>query len=135
MRKILATRYNAGAFNAALLVLRLGFGILMANHGYNKLIHYRQYQSAFMNFMGLGTGVSLSLAIFAEFFCSLFLIIGLFTRLACVPLIILTCVIIFKVFNHDVFGKAELPTLLLLGYISLLLTGPGRVSVDNLISK
>ncbi len=135
MRKVFSTRYNAGAFNSALLVLRVGLGILMAVHGYDKLVHFNQYKSEFMNFIGLGTSVSLSLAIFAEFFCSLLLIIGLFTRLACIPLIILTCVIIFKVLNHDVFGKAEVASLYLIGFITVFLAGPGRVSVDSMISK
>src|SRR5580765_6020709 len=101
MRKLFSTRYNAGATNTGLLVLRLGLGILMAHHGYDKLTHFSDFQGQFIDFMGLGKSVSLSLAIFAEFFCSLLLIIGLFTRFACIPLIILTCVIIFKILNHD----------------------------------
>ena len=135
MRKLFSTRYNAGAVNTGLLVLRLGIGILMANHGYDKLTHFSTYQSQFMNFMGLGTSVSLSLTIFAELFCSVLLVLGLFTRLACIPLIIVTLVIIFKVSNADVFGKAEIAALYLTGYVALLFTGPGRISIDNMISK
>jgi putative oxidoreductase len=135
MRRLFSTRYNAGGFNTGLLVLRLGLGILMANHGYDKFIHFNTYQAHFMNFMGIGQSASLSLAIFAELFCSILVIIGLFTRLACIPLIILCCVIIFMVSNHDFFGKAETATLYLAGFLAILFTGPGRVSVDSLISK
>ena len=135
MKKLFSTRYNATAANTGLLLLRVGVGILMAHHGYDKLVHFSEYQSKFMNFLGLGTSVSLGLAVFAEFFCSLLLIIGLFTRLACIPLIILTCVIIFKVSDSDIFGKAETATLFLIPYLTLLFTGPGKVSVDALISK
>ena len=88
-----------------------------------------------MNFMGIGTGISLGLVVFAEFFCGILLVLGLFTRLATIPLIIMMCVIIIKVFNGDVFGHAELPAIYLTGYIVLLLVGPGRISVDGLISK
>lgn len=135
MRKLFSTRYNAGTHNMALLLLRLGFGILMANHGYDKLIHFSDYQPQFMNFMGIGKPLSLSLTIFAELFCSFFLIIGLFTRLATIPLIIVTLVIIFKASNADFFGKAELATLYLTVYLALLFTGAGKWSVDNMISK
>jgi putative oxidoreductase len=88
-----------------------------------------------MNFLGLGSTVSLTLVIFAEFFCSMFLILGLFTRLAAIPLIIATCVMVFKAHNSDVFGDGETAALYLTGYIVLLLVGAGRVSVDSMISK
>ena len=135
MSKLFSTRYNAGSHNIGLLFLRLGVGILMANHGYDKLVHFSEYQPQFMDFMGLGKGLSLGLTVFAELFCSVLLIIGLFTRLATIPLIILTLVIIFKASNADIFGKAEIATLYLTVYTALLFTGAGRWSIDNMISK
>lgn len=135
MRKLLSTKYSAGAFSAAMLILRLGLGILMMAHGYNKLIHFGEMQHKFMNFLGMGSTMSLALVVFAEFFCSLFLIIGLFTRLAAIPLIIATCVIVFKANNGDVFGDGETAAIYLTGYLVLLFVGPGRVSVDSMIGK
>ena len=135
MKKLLSAKYSAGAFNVAMLLLRLGIGILMMHHGYQKLTHFAEIQPRFMNFLGMGTTASLSLVVFAEFFCSLFLVIGLFTRLATIPLIITMCVIIFKVFGGDVFDKAEIPTIYLAGFIVLLFVGPGRFSVDRLMGK
>ena len=135
MRKLLSTKYSAGAFSAAMLILRLGLGIFMMHHGYQKLIHFGDMQAKFMNFMGIGSSASLALLIFAEFFCSLFLILGLFTRLAAIPLIIATCVMVFKAHNGDVFGDGETATLYLTGYLVLLFVGPGRVSVDSMIGK
>jgi len=135
MRKLFSTRYNPGAYNMALLILRLGFGILMAYHGYQKFTHFHQTEGFMMNFMGMGKSVTTSLVIFAELFCSILVILGLFTRLACIPLVILTLVIVFKAMNGDIFGKAEVGFLYLLTFTSLLFTGAGRISVDHLISK
>jgi len=135
MRKLLSTKYSAGAFNTAMLVLRLGIGIMMMAHGYDKLIHFGDLQHKFMNFMGIGSTMSLALVVFAEFFCSLFLIIGLFTRLAAIPLIIATCVMVFKAHNGDVFGDGQTAALYLTAYLVLLFVGPGRVSVDSMIGK
>ena len=135
MRKLFSSKYSAGAFNAAMLFLRLAFGILMMNHGYQKLLHFADKQHSFMNFLGMGSTLSLLLVIFAEFFCALFIILGLFTRLAAIPLIIITCLMIFKVHNGDVFGDGETSALYLTGFLVLLLVGPGRVSVDNMIGK
>ncbi len=135
MRKLLSTKYSAGAFSAAMLILRLSVGILMMMHGYNKLIHFGDLQHKFMNFLGIGSTMSLALVVFAEFFCSLFLILGLFTRLAAIPLIIATCVMVFKAHNGDVFGDGETAALFLTAYLVLLFVGPGRVSVDSMIGK
>lgn len=135
MRKLLSTKYSAGAFNTAMLLLRLGVGILMLEHGYGKLKGFEELEPKFMNFMGIGSTMSLALLIFAEFFCSIFLILGLFTRLAAIPLIIATCVMVFKAHHGLVFTEAQLPALFLLCYLVILLVGPGRASVDSMISK
>lgn len=135
MKKLLSTKYSAGAFSAAMLILRLGTGLLMMNHGYDKLIHFGTMHNKFMNFMGIGTSLSLALVVFAEFFCSIFLVLGLFTRLATIPLIIAMSVALFKAHNAEVFGKGELPALYLAAYVVLLLIGPGRVSVDGMVGK
>ena len=135
MKKLLSVKYPAGAFNAAMLILRLGVGILMMHHGYEKLVHFADKQNTFMNFLGMGSTISLSLLIFAEFFCSLFLILGLFTRLAAIPLIIATCVMLFKAHHGDITGEGETAALYLTGYLVLFFVGPGRVSVDSMIGK
>jgi putative oxidoreductase len=135
MKKLLSTKYSAAAVSTAMLLLRLSVGILMLLHGYDKLIHFAAKQNTFMNFLGIGSTMSLALVVFAEFFCSLFLILGLFTRLATIPLIITACVIIFKVNNGHIFKDFENAPLYLTGYLVLLLLGPGRVSVDSMIGK
>ena len=135
MKKLLSTKYSAGTFNVAMLLLRFGVGVLMINHGYDKLIHFSAMKGDFMNFLGLGNSISLTLVVFAEFFCSLFIIIGLFTRLSAVPLIITMAVALFMVFKGDVFGKGELPALYLAVYVVLLLLGPGKISVDGMTGK
>ena len=135
MKKLLSTKYSAGAFNTAMLLLRLGFGILMMMHGYQKLVNFGSQQHSFMNFLGLGSAISLALVVFAEFFWSLFIILGLFTRAATIPLIITMLVVIFKVNNSDVFLKNENAPLYLLGFLILLLLGPGKISVDSMTGK
>jgi putative oxidoreductase len=135
MKKLLSTKYSAGAFSTAMLVLRLGVGILMLMHGYTKLMKFSTMKNDFMNFMGIGSTMSLALVVFAEFFCSVFLILGLFTRLATIPSIIATCVMVFMANKGDVFGKGELATLYLISYIVILFVGPGRASIDSMVGK
>jgi len=135
MKRLLSIKYSAGAFSAAMFFLRLSLGFLMMAHGYDKLLRFSSIHTIFLNFMGIGSTFSLTLVIFAEFFCSLFLILGLFTRISVIPLIITMCVALFQVHHGDVFGKGETDTLFLTGYFVLLFLGPGRVSVDSMISK
>ena len=135
MRKLFSTKYNAGAYSIALLILRLGFGILIAHHGYLKFSNFQQTEGFMQDFLGLGKSITTGLVIFAELFCGILVILGLFTRLACIPIIIMFIVIIFKIGHADFFGKEELPTAYIIPFIALLFTGAGKVSIDNMISK
>ncbi len=135
MKKLLSVKYSAAAFNTAMLVLRLAAGGLMMGHGYQKLVTFGTKKNEFMNFMGLGSSTSLALVVFAEFFCAFFVVMGMFTRFAVIPLIITMCVALFKVHHTDFMGEGETATLYLGAYIVLLLLGPGRVSVDSLFGK
>jgi putative oxidoreductase len=135
MKKLLSIQYSDAAFNFAMLLHRLVFGILMMSSGYDKLIHFSTMKLKFMNFMGIGSTVSLLLVIFAEFFCALFITIGLFTRLTVIPLVICMSVALFKAHGGDVFGHGSSATLYLSAYLLLLLLGPGKISVDGLSGK
>jgi len=135
MKKLLSIQYSTAAFNFAMLLHRLVFGILMMSHGYNKLIHFSEKKAEFMNFLGMGSTVSLLLVVFAEFFCALFISIGLFTRLTVIPLIICMAVALFKAHGGDVFGDGSSAALYLCAYVLLLLVGPGKISVDGLAGK
>ncbi len=135
MKKLLSTKYSAGAFNAAMLLVRLVFGVLMMNHGYSKLVNFGTLQHKFMNWLGMGSTMTLALVVFAEFFCALFIIIGLFTRLAAIPLIVVMCVALFKAHNGEVFGDGETATLYLAAYLVLFFVGPGKISVDSMTGK
>lgn len=135
MKKLLSIHYNAIAFNASMLLLRVAFGLLMMAHGYDKLVHFNERKTAFYNLLGMGSTLSLTLSIFAEFFCALFITIGLFTRLISIPLIINMSIALFSVHKMDFFDTGEKATLYLTGFLILLFCGPGRASVDGVASK
>jgi putative oxidoreductase len=135
MKKILSTKYSPGAFNIAMLILRIPLGVLIASHGYDKLIHFSEMQNHFYNFIGLGSTVSLALAVFAEFFCSIFIILGLFTRIAIIPVIIVMGVVVFMVTHRQILGSGERGTIYLAASLTLLFCGPGRISLDGMLGK
>ena len=136
MKKLISIHYSSTAFNIAMLLIRVSFGaLMMVNHGLVKLMHFSEYQGKFYNFLGLGPSISLGLAIFAELLCSLFLILGLFTRLSVIPLIITMLVAYFGVHSKDALSTAEPALTYLTAYFVLLLCGPGKISVDGMIGK
>ena len=135
MKKLLSTGYTNWAFNIAMLVLRAGLGLMMLPHGYDKLVHFAEKKNTFMNFLGIGSTFSLSLSLFAEFFCAMFLIIGFFTRFAVLPLIIGMSVALFKAHDAAIFGGGEKAAIYLTGFIAILLLGPGKASVDGMMGK
>jgi putative oxidoreductase len=134
--RVISIKYSKAAFSFATLILRLGLGIIMlVAHGSDKLLHFSKYSGGFADPFHVGSVTSLSLDIFAEFFCSCLIILGLFTRLACIPLIIAMTVALFYAHHGQIFGMGERAGLYLTGFIVLLFLGPGKVSVDGMIGK
>jgi putative oxidoreductase len=136
MKKIMSTNYSSAAFNTATLSLRAAFGILMfLNHGLVKLNKFSEMQNMFPDPIHIGHRFSLILVIFAEVVCALLLVIGLFTRLAAFVLLIDVGVAIFFVHLGQPVDKFELAILHAVAYFSLMLVGPGRISIDRMIGK
>ena len=136
MKKLLSVKHNAGAFNFSMLLIRFVFGCtLLLQHGLPKLMKFATLQYEFYNFLGMGPRFSLILLLFAEVFCSLFIILGLFTRLAVIPIIIAMLVAIYGAGAGKPLLESELAILFLTASIVLLFCGPGRISVDGMINR
>lgn len=116
----------------AILVMRLVFGGLMIyGHGWSKLLRlFGGEEIKFMDFMGMGPTVSLSLAVFAEFLCALLIMFGAFTRLSAIPLIITMGVAGFIRHGDDPFSSKEKALLYLFAFVAIAIAGPGWYSVD-----
>ncbi|MDQ3683061.1 MAG: DoxX family protein [Bacteroidota bacterium] len=136
MRKIFSTKSSDSAFTVATLLLRLGAGSLMlVNHGLDKLIHFSDKASRFSDPFQIGSTTSLALVVFAEFFCAAFIIFGLFTRVAVIPLIIGMGVALFFAHKGQLFGEGEYAGLYMTCFLVILLLGPGKASLDRFIGK
>jgi putative oxidoreductase len=135
MKKLFSTKYSDRSISLALLLLRLSLGGLMIPHGYKKLMNFAAKSSSFADPFHIGGPASMGLAIFAEFFCAVFIVLGLMTRLATIPLIVAMSVAVFIAHKGEIFGEGEHAALYLFGFIVLLFTGPGKISMDKLIGK
>ncbi len=135
MKNFFSTKYSDAAFNIGMFVLRVFLGLVLISHGYPKLVHFSTMRHKFMNFLSLGSTTSLVLIIFAEFFCGFLLIIGMFTRLAAIPVVIGMGVVFFMASNADLFGEGERGGVYMAASFLILLVGAGRISVDGMMKK
>ncbi|HEX6849221.1 MAG TPA: DoxX family protein [Chitinophagaceae bacterium] len=136
MKKIFATDTKYLNNHFALLVGRIAIAVLMLLHGVPKLLVLISGDPVqFPSVFGMRAELSLALAVFAEVFCSMLILVGFGTRLAVVPLIITMLVAVFSIHAADVFAKKELAVLYLSAYVVFLLAGSGKYSVDQLIQS
>lgn len=117
----------------ALLIGRIGVSLMMFTHGFPKIGRVSQDPVKFMDFMGLGPEISLTLAILAEVGCSILVILGLGTRYAVIPLIVTMLTAVFIAHGSDPFSTQEKGFLYVLMYVVLLIAGSGRFSLDQLL--
>ncbi len=134
--KLFSTGTNDTRISVAMLVLRLVAGLTMAfSHGYGKLTGFSDMSGGFPDPIGLGSEVALILAIFGEFFCGIFVALGVATRLSAIPIIITMLVAFAVIHGDDPFAKQEMSLLFLAMFTTIFVAGPGKYSVDNYISK
>jgi putative oxidoreductase len=119
--------------NFGLLLLRLmaGAGMLVL-HGLPKIEKYSEYVTQFPDPFGVGPAMSLNLAIFAEVVCAALVALGLFSRLALIPLMVTMAVAFFIIHGADPMQKKELALFYLVVYGALFGTGPGTISFQNI---
>jgi putative oxidoreductase len=119
-----------------LLALRLGVGTSMAlAHGWPKLGKLLGDDPIrFTDPFGIGDTASLALAVFGELVCGSLIALGLGTRLAVIPFATTMLVAIFHAHGVDPWGDKEHAFLFLVPAITLLFTGPGRLSLDAIFA-
>lgn len=109
-----------------LLALRILFGGLLLSHGIQKWNNYAEMSAVFPDPLGVGSNVSLGLAIFGELACSIGFIFGALYRLAMIPMIFTMCMAFFVIHGSDPFAVKELAFVYLVVFILSIL--PVRVN-------
>jgi putative oxidoreductase len=128
---------NDKSRNLALFVFRVSIsGFMLFGHGlgkFQKLISGNEIK--FLDPFGLGATFSFTMATFAEFFASAFIVLGLFTRFSSLSLTVTMAVAVFIAHAGDPFAKQEKALMYLVSYILLFLTGPGKYSLQTWFDK
>jgi len=133
---VLAKFFNAPE-NAGLLLMRVGFGGLMMNHGWDKVAGGPEKWKG-LGGWAMGTlGIDFLptfwgfMAAFAEFFGAFGVLIGLFTRLnaslAAFTMLIAAAV---HLVSGDGLEGSEPAIVYFIAFAALMMTGPGKYSID-----
>lgn len=146
MNKNTFTSYQPINLSMGILLIRIIIGVLMAFYGYQKLINFEtmaasDFWAKEVSLLGMTGKIPLALTVFAELFCSLFLILGLFTKWALVPLLIcmgyiIACTAKFEViYSGDNGIEMNTAFVYFIIYLGIFLTGPGNYSLDYKIAN
>ncbi len=116
--------------------LRICVGAMMLTHGIPKLLMLLHGEGpGWMDPIGIGGTPSLVLCCFAEFWCSIAIILGVLTRLASLVLVLNFWVVIFFAQRGAPWSQLELPVLYLVCFITLVCTGSGRFGIDHFVRR
>jgi putative oxidoreductase len=121
-----------------LLALRIAAGgSLVALHGWGKLVNFAARSGTFPDPLGVGSSISLALAVVGEVVAPTFVILGLGTRLAASVCTISMSVAFFIVQGGRLSGpdNGELAFVYLVTFVVLVLSGGGRYSLDARLSR
>ena len=119
----------------ALLLFRVLISGFLFVHGLSKLTEFSTLKETFPDPLGIGSTLSLVAILAAEVGCTVLVAIGLFTRLAAIPVIFGMFMAAFFIHGADPFQVKELSLLYMGLYTVLLISGPGRLSADRFIWK
>lgn len=129
--------------NLSRLFIRLFVGIMFLQFGIRQAIYFDICVNTFPAVLGLSQEYSLILMIAIELICSSMIMLGFLTRLATIPAIItmffaeynlLTVVTHEMPFHLSYMQPGFLPIMFLGIFFYILLAGPGKISMDYLLS-
>jgi putative oxidoreductase len=123
-----------------LLFVRVVFaGCIFLKHGYRKVLHFHEMAQTFPDPIHIGPVASLVFATASDAICTLFIIAGLMTRLSSAYVAVIIFVA-WSFHHHFMFfahtaDHGEICVLYIAAMTALVIGGPGRYSVDALLTK
>jgi putative oxidoreductase len=124
------------SFHWSLLIFRVLISLeLMIAHGLKKIGMGGEQVESIPNPLQLPFVFNQVFAISANLFFPVLIIIGLFTRLAILPILIVTLVGYFVVHWNDLPLEKDMPFMYSVAFLLLFVLGPGKYSADYFINK
>ncbi|WP_339533156.1 DoxX family protein [Pseudomonas mucidolens] len=117
----------------ALLYMRVSAAVLLlVVHGLPKVLNWHAELGLIEDPLHLGATLTLSFAVFAEVLCPLLIILGLYARLACLPVLAVLLVSVVLVHPEWSLADGQFAWLMIIIFGGLAMAGPGPLRVDRL---
>lgn len=137
--------YSAGLTftNMARLFIRLFTGVMFMQFGIRQIANFSEIVTTFPAVMGMSSETALIVMIMIEIICSTLIILGLFTRFALIPPIVSMFVAEHVIMQYSASAElfklytiqaGYLPIMFLGIFLFMILAGPGKISLDYIIS-
>lgn len=126
--------------NLSRLFLRLFTGLMFLQLGVRQMLHLEEFANSSMGAMATANDSTIVTIVVIEIVCAVFIILGLFTRLALLPSI--GVMIYAETMMPSVAVGAEqmfffepgYPIMFLGIFVFMMLAGPGKISLDYLVA-
>lgn len=129
--------------NMARLFIRLFTGVMFMQFGIRQMAHFNELAPTFYPALGMSGETTLIVMIMIEIICSTLIILGLFTRFAIIPPFVSMVIaehVIMQYYSAE--GVAQLyslqagflPIMFMGIFIFMMIAGPGKISLDYIIS-
>ena len=126
--------------NLARLFLRLFTGVMFLQLCIRQMLHFSELAPSLSGFMGLSAEGTMALLLALELLCAAFIILGLLTRLAVLPPLVIMMIAEEFILAHEpatnqLFSfQPGYPVMFIGIFAFFLLAGPGKISLDYVIS-
>lgn len=133
MRKLLLRLQQPAPISqdGALLLLRVLASLsLLIVHGGHKIIDWQTGIGSFPDPFGMGPEITFALAVISNGVSPILVILGVFTRLATLPVLATTLTGFFLIHWNDPLDVMDTPYIYSVVFLTILLLGPGRYSLD-----
>lgn len=129
--------------NLSRLFIRLFVGVMFLQFGIRQILIFDEVVKNFPMVFGMSSHATLVTMIVFELGCSIMIMLGFLTRIATVPAIVALLVAVYRLLpvipldlpvNLGVTQPVYLPIMFIGIFLYILLAGPGKISLDYLIS-
>ena len=149
LRKLFVAEAYWSYSNLSRFFIRVFAGVMFLQFGVRQMANYDFFVQHFPNMLGLGSFATLNIMITIEVVCSVMLIFGFLTRISTIlptlSMIVAECYVLSNnmILSDLPMDEKAFLTSLQLGYVPMLfvgmfvfilLSGPGKISVDYLLS-
>jgi len=137
IKKLLSYQPEFLSKDVTILVFRILVSLSMINtHGMKKILDFEGTVKHIPDPFGLGGEFSAVMAIIANIVAPIFVILGLCTRFAILPILSVTLLGFFVVHGNDPWPVRDVPLMYSLAYLGLFFLGAGKLSLDyKLLNK